>query len=165
MKQKMRRGWVCTLLSLLCSTSLMAQVDTLSYTTNEEITHSNYHLGKGRSVQPKRKMTVKCDVAVIGAGMSGIAAAVAAARQGADVVLINDRPVLGGNASSEIRVTVNGAKTERETGIIEEILLENRKYNPQFSYATWDHVLYDYVIRNENLTLMLNTVAMDAKMD
>lgn len=98
----------------------MAQVDTLSYTTNDEIIHSNYHLGKGRSVQPNRKMVVKCDVAVIGAGMSGIAAAVSAARQGADVVLINDRPVLGGNASSEIRVTVNGAHTERETGAIEE---------------------------------------------
>ncbi len=165
MKFEKTKRWLCAALALLTTTHLSAQVDTLSYTTNDEIIHSNYHLGKGRSVQPKRKMTVQCDVAVIGAGMSGISAAVAAARQGANVVLVNDRPVLGGNASSEIRVTVNGAKTERETGIIEEILLENRKYNPQFSYSTWDHILYDYVVRNENLTLMLNTTAIDAKMD
>ncbi|MFI3304528.1 MAG: FAD-dependent oxidoreductase [Rikenellaceae bacterium] len=161
----MKKIWLSVLSALFCSGSLMAQVDTLSHKVNSEIIHVNHHLGAGRTVQPKREMTVKCDVAVIGAGMSGISAAVAAARQGADVVLINDRPVLGGNASSEIRVTVNGAHTERETGIVEEILLENRKYNPQFSYPTWDHVLYDYVIRNENLTLMLNTTAIDAVMD
>ncbi len=165
MKRKKFRGWFYTLFALLSSATLMAQTDTLSYTTNNEIIHTNIHLGKGRDIQPKREMTVKCEVAVIGAGMSGISAAVAAARQGADVVLINDRPVLGGNASSEIRVTVNGAKTERETGIIEEILLENRKYNPQLSYSTWDHVLYDYVVRHPNLTLMLNTMAVDVEMD
>ena len=73
--------------------------------------HKWYCLGTGSSEIPERSKTVNCDVAVIGAGMSGISAAVAAARQGADVVLINDRPVLGGNASSEIRVTVNGVQT------------------------------------------------------
>ena len=134
--------------------------------------HKWYCLGTGSSEIPERSKTVNCDVAVIGAGMSGISAAVAAARQGADVVLINDRPVLGGNASSEIRVTVNGVQTlkaknpvERETGIIEEILLENKKYNPQESYPIWDHVLYDYVVRQPNLRLMLNTQAIKAIMD
>ena len=59
--------------------------------------HKWYCLGTGSSEIPERSKTVNCDVAVIGAGMSGISAAVAAARQGADVVLINDRPVLREN--------------------------------------------------------------------
>lgn len=121
-----------------------------------------FYLGTGEHISPLRRKTVECEVAVIGAGMSGISAAVAAARQGADVVLINDRAVLGGNASSEIRVTVNGPSFERTTGIVEEILLENRKYNPQFSYPVWDHVLFDYVTREPNITLMLNTSAIKA---
>ena len=78
-------------------------------------------------------MSERASVAVVGGGLAGTCAAVAAARNGAKTVLIQDRPVLGGNASSEIRVNVNGVShlkpkwlPERETGIIEEILIENR---------------------------------------
>ncbi|MBN1672975.1 MAG: FAD-dependent oxidoreductase [Kiritimatiellae bacterium] len=112
------------------------------------------------------------DVAVIGGGMAGICAAVAAARCGARTVLIQDRPVLGGNASGEIRVHINGAQglrgahgLERETGILEEILLENRMRNPQESYSVWDHLLYEFVRREPNLVLHLNTTACAAEMD
>ena len=121
-----------------------------------------YYLGNGEKLSPLRKMVVECDVAVMGGGMSGIAAAVAAARQGAKVILVNDRPVLGGNASSEIRVTVNSPRFERNTGIAEEILIDNRYFNPQESYNTWDHVLYNYVRNEKNITLMLNTSAIKA---
>ena len=121
---------------------------------------------------PIRKKTLNVDVVVIGAGMAGISAAVSAARNGAKVVLVQDRPVLGGNASSEMRVTVNGVqglknkhKVERETGIIEELLIENWYYNPQESYPVWDHVLYNYVVREKNITLFLNTSAMNVVMD
>lgn len=48
---------------------------------------------------------------------------------------------------------------------MEEIQLENRYYNVQNSWEVWDHVMYDYVTRQENLTLMLNTQAMEAVMD
>ena len=129
-------------------------------------------LKKRLKTNPIRKKTINADVVVIGAGMSGISAAVAAARNGAKVTLVQDRPVLGGNASSEMRVTVNGVKTllnkhkvERETGIVEELLIENWHYNPQESYHVWDHVLYNYVIREKNLTLLLNTTALDVSMD
>ena len=74
---------------------------------------------------------IKCDLAVVGAGISGICAAVAAARNGLKVVLINDRSVLGGNASSEIGVGISGANHHglntaiyaKECGLIEEIRL------------------------------------------
>ncbi len=48
------------------------------------------------------------DLVVVGGGLAGCGAAVAAARQGVKVALINDRPVLGGNASKEIRVHTEG---------------------------------------------------------
>ncbi|TNJ42399.1 FAD-dependent oxidoreductase [Tamlana fucoidanivorans] len=129
-----------------------------------------YHLGTGKSGMPNRKETVGFDVAVIGGGAAGICAAVAAARNGSKTVLVQDRPVLGGNASSEMRVHLNGVnnikgKAERETGIIEEILLHNRFENEQESFPVFDHVMYDFVVREPNLTLMLNTQAIEAVME
>jgi hypothetical protein len=129
-------------------------------------------LGAGNVIKPDRKETVEYDVAVMGGGMAGMCAAVAAARNGASTVLVQDRPVLGGNASSEIRVNMNGVthqrpdwKAKRETGIIEEILLHNRFLNPQDSYPMWDHVLYDFVTREPDLDVMMNTQAVEANMD
>ncbi|WP_078086095.1 FAD-dependent oxidoreductase [Microbulbifer mangrovi] len=128
------------------------------------------HLGTGKSETPVRHREESYDVAVIGGGAAGICAAVSAARLGRKVVLIQDRPVLGGNASSEMRVHLNGVNrlktglAERETGIIEEMLLHNRFENPQESFPVWDHVLYDFVIREPNITLMLNTQGIEAIM-
>ncbi len=130
-----------------------------------------HQMGRGKKPMPDRKRTKTYEVAVIGGGAAGICAAVSAARNGAKTVLIQDRPVLGGNASSEIRVHLNGVNhlkdglPERETGIIEEILLHNRFQNPQESYPVWDHVLYDFVTREPNIDLYLNTSAMKAEMD
>lgn len=108
---------------------------------------------------------VECDLCVVGGGMAGLVAAISAAREGLQVVLMHERPVLGGNASSEIRMWVCGAhgKNNRETGILEEIALENLYRNPTKSYAIWDTVLYDFVRREENITLLLNCTCMDAK--
>ena len=68
-----------------------------------------------------QKMEYTADLCVVGGGLAGMCAAIAAARGGSRVVLIQDRPVLGGNASSEIRMWVCGADghNNRETGIIE----------------------------------------------
>ena len=100
--------------------------------------------------------TINADLCVIGGGLSGICAAIAAAREGAKVVLVHERPVLGGNASSEIRMWVCGAVVQggdnRETGIIEEIMLENLYRNPTKNFYIWDSVLYDFVKREKNIT-------------
>ncbi|MBQ8717607.1 MAG: FAD-dependent oxidoreductase [Clostridia bacterium] len=113
------------------------------------------------------KQTLQCDLCVVGGGMAGLCAAISAAREGIKVVLMHERPVLGGNASSEIRMWVCGAKGEnnRETGILEEIALENLYRNPTKSFAIWDTVLYDFARREQNLTLLLNCTCMDAKVE
>ena len=66
------------------------------------------------------------DLVVVGGGMAGTAAAVSAARQGLRVALIQDRPVLGGNASSEVRVWPEGHTKQKPFphigDIVEELL-------------------------------------------
>ncbi len=106
-------------------------------------------------------------ICVIGGGMSGLCAAVAAARHGAKVVLMHDRPVLGGNASSEIRMWIRGAreKENRETGIIQEIELENIYRNPTMNYSIWDTVLYEQVINETNITYLSNCSCLDCTME
>jgi hypothetical protein len=107
------------------------------------------------------------DFCVVGGGMAGLVAAIAAARCGAKVVLMHDRPVLGGNASSEIRMWVCGChgKNNRETGILEEISLENMYRNPTKNYSIWDSILYEKVKQEENITLLLNCSCNDVQMD
>src|SRR5688572_29367592 len=106
--------------------------------------------------------TLDCDLLVAGGGMAGVCCALAAARLGARVVLCQDRSVLGGNASSEVRMHIVGAtglsggvalETElREGGIIEEIRLDLAVHNPQRSPSLMDLVLYDKCRREPHLT-------------
>lgn len=109
----------------------------------------------------------RVDLCVIGGGLAGMSAAVAAARAGIKVALMHERPVLGGNASSEVRMWICGAHgpNNRETGIIEEIQLENIYRNPLGNYSIWDSVLYEKVRFQDNLLLLLNCTCVDATMD
>lgn len=111
---------------------------------------------------------IKCDVTVAGAGIAGICAAVAAAREGLSVALVNDRSVPGGNASSEIGVSVNGASHlglnasvyAREGGLVEEMRLRMLAYNRGGGYerlALMDAVLFDMIYEEKGITLLLNT--------
>lgn len=114
-----------------------------------------------------KQINHKVDFCVVGGGLSGMCAAIAAARHGAKVLLMHDRPVLGGNASSEIRMWICGAHgaNKRETGIIEEIILENMYRNPGQNYSIWDSILYEKVRFEENITLLLNCTCNSLKMD
>lgn len=111
-----------------------------------------------------KHMTYQTDLCVVGGGLSGLCCAIAAARHGIRVVLVQDRPVLGGNASGEIRMWVCGAHGEgnRESGIIEELMLENYYRNPGLKFPIWDSVLYEKAMAEKNLTLLLNTSCLDA---
>ncbi len=108
---------------------------------------------------------LEVDVCVVGGGMAGLCAAIAAARHGAKTALIHDRPVLGGNASSEIRMWICGARGDhnKETGLLEEIQLENAYRNPAGHYNIWDSVLYEKAFFQPNLTTLLNTSCFNAR--
>ncbi|MCZ8523460.1 FAD-dependent oxidoreductase [Paenibacillus caseinilyticus] len=107
--------------------------------------------------------TVQTDIAVIGGGLAGINAAIAAARLGRTVALVQNRPVLGGNSSSEVRVWVCGAtghgthRYARETGIMGELFVENQYRNPEGNPYFWDLVLLEAVRAENNIRLFLNT--------
>ena len=109
----------------------------------------------------------EADFCVVGGGLAGLCAAVAAARHGAKVVLMQERPMLGGNASSEIRMWVSGAhgKNNRETGIIEELSLENHYRNPDKNYSLWDGVMYELAAYTPGITLLLNCTCDDCQME
>lgn len=107
----------------------------------------------------------ECDLCVVGGGLAGMCAALAAARGGSRVVIMQDRPMFGGNASSEIRMWVCGSDggDNRETGIIEEIQLESLRCNPYKNYAVWDGILYGKIREEANITPLLNCSCFDAK--
>jgi len=114
-----------------------------------------------------RTIAHSADICIVGGGLAGLCAAVAAARRGSKVVLMQERPMLGGNASSEIRMWVCGAHGDnnRETGILEEIMLENLYRNPECNYSIWDTVLLEKVQAEANITLLLNCSCTSCRMD
>ncbi|MDX9985145.1 FAD-dependent oxidoreductase [Sphaerochaeta sp.] len=103
---------------------------------------------------------------VVGGGLAGVMCAISAARRGAKVVLIQDRPMLGGNSSSEIRMQVRGAHglENKETGILSELELEAIYRNPRMNPNIWDGIIYEKVKQEKNITLLLNTTCIDAEM-
>lgn len=110
-------------------------------------------------------------VVVVGGGLSGVCAAVACARKGVKTAIVQNRSVFGGNASSEIRMHVVGAsahcakKNLAETGILHEILLENKHRNPYASFPVFDSVIWEKVHFQENLDSYLNTNMDDVKVE
>ena len=106
--------------------------------------------------------TTLAELAVIGGGPAGVTAAISAARLGIDTVLVTNRPVLGGNSSSEIRVWTRGAAGAgnlyaEEMGVWGALKLENLYKNPDANVVFWDEILLDAVLRQEHLRLFLNT--------
>ena len=108
--------------------------------------------------------TLKTELCIIGGGLSGAFAALSAARHGRKVILVQDRPMLGGNASSEIRMWVRGAKGkfDRESGYISELEQRNIYGNPTLVHSLFDAILYGMLVENENIRILLNTTCVDA---
>jgi hypothetical protein len=111
------------------------------------------------------------DLTVIGGGLAGCCAAIAAARQGARVALVQNRSVLGGNSSSEVRVWVCGAtghgshRYARETGIMGELFVENQFRNLDGNPYYWDLVVLEAVRDEPNIALFLNTDVRSVEAD
>jgi len=108
----------------------------------------------GLSIDPKHEGHF--DVIVVGGGSAGTPAAIAAARLGARTALIQNRPVLGGNASIELGVPINGAcvahPNARESGIIGE----GTRIRVRYGHRKMSEPFKTLANREENLTLFLN---------
>lgn len=112
---------------------------------------------------------IECDLVIVGGGVAGTCCALTAARAGVKVALIQDRPVLGGNASSEVRLWMLGATSHggnnnrwaREGGVIDEIIVENTYRNPEGNPVIFDTVLLEKVYEEPNITLLLNTFVFE----
>lgn len=100
------------------------------------------------------------DHAVVGGGSAGVVAAIAAARHGLKTVLINDRPMLGGNSSDEAGVSLDGAacKGYHETGIIYEI-----KCVRENEHIGWTEAYERFIERESNITVYNNMLVDDTK--
>lgn len=130
----------------------------------------NPFLANGRSPYHEGR---DADLIVVGGGMAGVCCAISAARQGVRVILVQDRPVLGGNASSEVRLWMLGATSHmgsnnrwaREGGVIDEIMVENVWRNPEGNPILFDSLLLEWVTREQNVTLLLNTAVSAAEKD
>jgi FAD-dependent oxidoreductase family protein len=138
----------------------IAPRDELSHVTPDSVTHT-----------PVRR---EYDFVVCGGGLAGVCAAVTAARNGLKTALVQDRPVLGGNSSSEVRVDIHGAGTywpwAVESGVIAELVDEERFRNPEEVFeahlnSVWDLVLYEWCHREPTLDLYLSTSAHGVVMD
>lgn len=129
-------------------------------------------IGEFEKSRKPAKVHSRHSLVIVGGGLTGVCCAITAARAGADVALIQDRPVLGGNASSEVRLWALGATSHmgnnnrwsREGGVIDEILVENTFRNQEGNPVLFDMVLIDKVLSEPNITLYLNTCVYDAEM-
>ena len=112
-----------------------------------------------------RHKEIVSDITIAGGGLAGVCCAITAARSGLRVALVQDRPVLGGNASSEVRLWALGATSHmgnnnrwaREGGVIDEIMVENLHRNPEGNPVIFDSLLLDKVSEEANICLYLNT--------
>ena len=106
--------------------------------------------------------TVRADFVVVGGGMPGTCAAVAAARRGIKVALVQDRPVLGGNASGEIRVYCAG---EAKHDLIRELrgYFMNRDVNMPFCDARRMRIVQDE--KNIEVRLLTRAFGVEKKSD
>ena len=126
------------------------------------------YIPEGREL---RRGSISSGLIVVGGGVAGVCCAITAAREGVKVVLVQNRPVLGGNASSEVRIWVLGATSHmgnnnrwsREGGVIDEILVENTYRNKEGNPVFFDMVLLDKVLAEPNITLLLNTEVFDVE--
>ncbi len=141
-----------------------------SKSKNEKLPNDVVGIGKFRQKllsTPDPTNEGNFDLVVVGGGVAGICAAVQAARLGMKVALINNRPVLGGNSSSEIRISTDGDVFRNKYPKIGRIV---REINNSFAgIGNKNAILYgdswkkQVVLNEKNITLFENIHVHEAE--
>lgn len=159
-------------LSLHDLTGFNGRCDAIYFTTEvSDIPPSNL-----KELQEFRKEALKSirkqidggsyDFVVTGGGVAGMCAAVSAARAGMKVALIQDRPVLGGNNSSEVRVHLGGRINKDPYPALGNMIKEfgpSREGNAKPAEYYEDQKKMDWVLAEKNITLFTNYRVIDAE--
>ena len=121
-----------------------------------------------RPTAPAPSRTVKADLVVCGGGIAGTCAAISAARLGLKVALVQDRPMLGGANSSEVRVHLGGAMNLGPYPRLGDVVAEigpAKGGNAQPAERYEDQRKLNVVAAEKNIQLFLNTRIVAAKKD
>ncbi len=147
-------------LRLLDLTGFAGRCDAIYFTTDKNFTPPNEtkSLAKWRNKVNTDTAVVQdagtFDVVIVGGGLAGCAAAATAAEKGLKVALIHDRPVLGGNASVEVRVHTEGIYGKNKK-IIKKLDTKNWP-NGDVKAAIDDKKRHNYMDNIKNLTIFYN---------
>jgi hypothetical protein len=121
---------------------------------------------KQLGIPKKPEKAGEFDLVVVGGGVAGTAAAISAARLGLQVALIQDRPVLGGNNSSEVRVHLGGRINVEPFPALGDVVKEigpSRGGNAQPAEYYEDEKKMEMVLAEENISLFNNYRAFGVK--
>ena len=132
------------------------------FTPSKEIRMLKKQRAKIKKLETKTESMGYYDLIVVGGGVGGVVTAITAARYGLKTALINDRPKLGGNASDEANVTLEGSahRGYHETGIVFEL----KTYRHNHS-ATWSETFEKFTSQEKNLDVFQNMLLLDAATD
>ena len=115
-----------------------------------------------------KEVTLEADYVVVGGGLTGLCSAIAAAREGLTVVLVQDRPVLGGNNSAEVRVHLGGYSEVGPNEGLGRMIREfghTRGGNAKPAEFYEDEKKQAFIDSEENVTLYACYRAVDVRMD
>lgn len=146
-------------------TGFNGRCDAIYFTTEEgavppsDVTALEKFRRKKLNLPAEAPLAGEYDLVVVGAGIAGMSAAVSAARLGCKVALLNDRPVIGGNNSSEIRVHLGGrieAGPYKELGNLQKEFGPTRGGNAQPADYYEDQKKMDWLLKEKNVSLFTN---------
>jgi len=163
-----------TVIALLDLTGFNGRCDAIYFTTEKsktppsEISELTSFRKKLLNIPTSPNNAESFDFVVVGGGIAGMCAAATASRLGCKVALINDRPVLGGNNSSEIRVHLGGsAELEPNKGLGRMIreFGHSKEGNAQPAENYEDGKKDEFIANEKNVTLFANYRAISVDID
>lgn len=158
-----------TKLSLIDQTGFNGRCDAIYFTTSEnnippaDVNELSSFRKKILNIPSTCNEKKSYDFVVVGGGVAGMCAAVSAARLGCKVALIQNRPVLGGNNSSEVRVHLGGTIEVGENKGLGRMIREfghSREGNAKPGDFYEDEKKYQFVTDEKNVELFLNYEAV-----